>query len=394
MRKHMLTISIIAAVPIIAFLYIFSQGFFLTPNNAIETYTTYEKQLGKLFVEYSKQSDSMTDEEFDAWQTEVDQVSTQAAKALITIQKDPEDWKAYLASTGQSYRPSPLAELEFTGLAAKKPSEITSAEFDAWLADRQKQRNDRSRAEMRADGIWDDEKIEQIIADTNESLANDPERQANHEKWRQLLIWKEGREDREREKAARKREEAAYQAKRAKEKAWRAAEEAKIASMLSEKSDTPTEQAPEPQGEFDDFESMPPLDIDTESDDAFDDAKGLEPPQPPQLPQGNPFNPEAFAATLSEDMSRWDDTLQESYQDVFNLDESFKRKLPPQARQFFTQRRERLQFEYVTRIDNVLRDIPRENRADTLRIVRERLSGNFDKDFADAVIEQLQLDEK
>ena len=171
-----------------------------------------------------------------------------------------------------------------------------------------------------------------------------------------------------------------------------ASEGARIAQMQSEDSDTPTEQAPAPQGEFDTFESMSPLEIDTEADD--DDPKGIQPPQQPQLPQGKPFNLEAFAATFSEDMSRWDDTLQESYQDVFNLDESFKRKLPPQARQFFNQRRQRLQFEYVNRIDNVLRETPRENRADTLRIVRERLSENFDKDFADAVIEQLQLDEK
>ena len=390
MKKRMFTIGIIAAVPIVAFLY--TQGFFFTPNKNIETFNTYEKQLSKLFVQYSKKSDTMTDEEFEAWESEVDEVSLKTAKALVKIQKDPEDWKTYLASTGQPYRPSPLAEMEYTGFAAKSPGDVTSDEFYAWLAARDKQMDDRNRARMRADGIWDDEKIEQIIARTNESLANDPERQADIEKWYQLIVWKEGQAERDRQRAEGDRKEAEYQSWKKEQKAYVAAEGERIANMQSEDSDTPTEQPPEPQGEFDTFESMPPLERDTEADAGFDDAKGLEPPQPPQLPQGKPFNPEAFAATLSEDMSRWDDTLQESYQDVFNLDKSFNRKLPPQARQFFNQRRERLQFEYVTRIDNVLRETPRENRADTLRIVRERLSDNFDKDFADAVLTELETD--
>ena len=390
MKKRMFTIGIIVAVPIVAFLYLFSQGFFFTPNKNIETFNTYEKQLSKLFVAYSKQSDTMTDEEFEAWESEVDEVSTKTAKALIKIQKDPEDWKTYLASTGQPYRPSPLAEMEFTGFAAKSPGDVTSDEFYAWLAERDKQREDRNRAEMRADGIWDDEKIEQIISELREKRANDPERQANREKWYQLIVWTEGQAERDREKAEDDRKEAEYQSWLKEQKAYIASEGERIANMLSGESDTPTEQTPEPQGEFDDFESMPPLEIDTEADVGFDDAKGLESPQSPQLPQGKPFNLEAFAATLSEDMSRWDATLRESYQDVFNLDKSFNRKLPPQARQFFTQRRERLQFEYVTRIDNVIRETPRENRADMLRIVRERLSGEWDRDFADAVMNRLE----
>ncbi len=392
MKKRMFSIGIIISLPIVAFLYIFSQGFFFTPNKNIETFNTYEKQLSKLFVAYSKQSDTMTDEEFEVWESEVDEVSLKTAKALVKIQKDPEDWKTYLSSTGQPYRPSPLAEWEYTGFAAKSSADVTSDEFYAWLAERDKQGEDRHRARLRADGIWDDEKIEQMIAELKEERANDPERQAHREKWYQLKIWKEGQAERDRKRSEDDRKEAEYQSWKKEQKAYLAAEGERIANMLSGESDTPTEQTPEPQGEFDDFESLPPLERDTEADD--DDPKGIDPPQPPQLPQGKPFNPEAFAATLSEDMSRWDETLQESYQDVFNLDESFKQRLPPQARQFFTQRRERLQFEYVTRIDDVLRKTPRENRADTLRIVRERLSDNWDSDFVDAVIEQLQLDEK
>ena len=97
--------------------------------------------------------------------------------------------------------------------------------------------DDRNRAEIRADGIWDDETIEQMIADTNTSLANDPERQANREKWRQLIIKSEGRPARERERAERDREVAEYQAKQAKDKAWLAVEQEKIDKMLSEASE-------------------------------------------------------------------------------------------------------------------------------------------------------------
>ena len=392
MKKRILTIGIIAAVPIVAFLY--TQGFFFTPNKNIETFNTYEKQLIKLFVAYSKQSDTMTDKEFEAWESEVDEVSLKTAKALVKIQKDPEDWKTYLASTGQPYRPSPLAEMEYTGFAAKSPADVTSDEFYAWLAERDKQMDDRTRAEMRADGIWDDEKIEQMISELKEERANDPEKQADREKWYQLIVWSEGQAERDRKKADSNREESEYQSWKKEQKAYIAAEGERIANMLSGESDTPTDTFSEPHGDFDDFESLPPLEIDTEADVGFDDAKGLDPPPPPQLPQVKPFNLESFAATFSEDMSRWDDLLQESYHDVFNLDESFNQQLPPQARQFFTQRRERLQFEYANRIDDVLRETPIENRSETLRIVRERLSDNWDLDFVDAVISQVRQDKE
>ena len=401
MKKRILIIGITSAVLIFTFLY--TQGFFFTPNHAIETFNTYEKQLSKLFVAYSKQSDTMTDEEFEAWEKEVDEVGLKTAKALVKIQKDPETWKTYLTSTGQPYRPSPLAEIEFTGFAAKSPGDVTSDEFYAWLAARDKQMDDRQRARLRADGIWDDEKIEQIIAKTNESLANNPERQANREKWYQLKIWKEGQAERDRKKADSERKESEYQSWRAEVDSWRASEEAKLAKRFADETsgetqDTPAEQMDNTPGTADDIVSDLAVDDDlplthpsSENDVA---PKGLQPPQQPQLPQGKPFNLDAFAATFSEAMSRWDDLLQESYHDVFNLDESFKQQLPPQARQFFTQRRERLQFEYANRIDDVLRETPRENRAETLRIVRERLSDNWDLDFVDAVISQVRQDKE
>lgn len=113
-----------------------------------------------------------------------------------------------------------------------------------------------------------------------------------------------------------------------------------------------------------------------------------------RLPPENAFNPDAFALTLSEEMSRWEDTLQGSYQDVFELDASFEERLPGEARHIFNQRRQRLQSEYVRRIDDVLREIPKENRANTLRIVRERLSETWDSDFTDAVIYQLERNDE
>ena len=397
MKKPMLAIGIVSVVAIVAILFAFSQGFFSTDAEAIETYTTYEKQLGKLFVKYHKESDSMTDEELAMWQDEVGEASQNAAKALIRIQKDPDHWRAYLASTGQPYRPSPLGPMEYTGFAAKSPKEVTSDEFYDWLAARDKQRDDRNRAEMRADGIWDDETIEQIIADTKESRANDPEKQANREKWRQSLIWREGREDRERERAERDRQEAEYQKKRAEDKAWRAAEQKKIDAMLSETSEMPPEEGVTPEGDFDTFDDMPDLESPTVADEAAPSGEGLEPSQPPafledssQLIEDTPFNPDDFALMFSEDISRWEAPLRDSYEDVFNLEASFGERLPEEARHIFKQRRQRLQSEYVRRIDDVLQSVPNENRVETLRLVRERLSETWDSDFTDAVIKALE----
>lgn len=405
MKKPMFTIGILSAVAVVAILFSFSEGFFSRKANAIETYTTSEKYLSGLFVKYDKQSDTMTAEELAAWQEEVDQASEKAANALIRIQKNPDHWRDYLASTGQPYRPSPLGPIEFTGYAAKSPKEVTSDEFYDWLAARDKQMDDRSRAEMRAEGIWDEEAIERIIAKTQESRANDPEKQANREKWRQSLIEREARRAREPERAAREREVAEYEAKRAERNAWRAAEQKRMDALLSEGSEMPTEAGATPDREFesfpdrefDTFESMPALESPTVVDEADHSGEGLDTSQPPALledssplPRENAFNPDAFALTLSEEMSRWEDTLQDSYQDVFELDTSFEERLPGDARQIFNQRRQRLQSEYVRRIDDVLREIPKENRANTLRIVRERLSETWDTDFTDAVIHQLE----
>ena len=400
MKKRMFTISMVAAVAIGATLFIFSQGFFSTDANAIETYTAYEKDLSKLFVKYR---DTMTDEELAAWQNEVDQAAANAANALIRIQEDPDDWREYLASTGQPYRPSPFAPLEFTGLAAKNPKEVTLGEFDEWLAARDKQTDDHTRAEMIAEGVWEDEQIERIIANIKENRLNDPERQANREKWRQLIIWKEGREARESERAERDRKEAEYQTKRAEEKAWRASEQERIDEMLSEASEVPSESGGTlegdfiPEGEFDTFDSMPSLDAPPVADDDAHSGDGIETSQPPPLvedssllPQADAFNLDAFASMFSEDLSRWDDTLRESYEDVFDLDASFQERLPREARTIVNERRHRLQSEYVRRIDDVLRDVPKENRAETLRVVRDTLSETWDSDFTDAVINALE----
>lgn len=83
-----------------------------------------------------------------------------------------------------------------------------------------------------------------------------------------------------------------------------------------------------------------------------------------------------------------------TYSDVFRLDTSFEDSLPKEARQYFKERQQRLAFEYVNRLHSVLQDTPTEHRADTLRIVRETLSKNLDRDFADSVIKQLQSDSK
>ena len=66
------------------------------------------------------------------------------------------------------------------------------------------------------------------------------------------------------------------------------------------------------------------------------------------IPTDKPFNPDAFALALSKDMSRWNETLQQTYPDVFHLDTSFEQSLPEEARQYFHERQQRLNMSMST----------------------------------------------
>ena len=391
MKRRFFTISMGVAVPLFAIYIIGSIGLFSSPNTILEDYRMHEKKLGKLFEKYEKESETMTDEELTTWQNEVDEVNDKAARTLIEIQKDPQHWKTYLASTGQPYRPSPFDEPEYTGLAAKSPTELSSDELDAWWQARDMADNEHRRARLRADGIWNEQEIEELIAQGNEHIANSTGRRETVEKMRNILL---SREARAREKAEQNRKDAEYRSWREEYKAWFEAEAAKLAEMSEDEmligsDDIPTEQTENRDNTIgdipnlihpDDISIIPPLPSENDGDPI---GKGTQPPD-------NPFDPNAFALSLSKDMSRWNNALKETYPDVFRLDASFEQSLPEEARQYFQERQQRLQFEYVNRLHSVLQGTPTEHRTETLRIVRETLSDKWDRDFADSVLKQLQ----
>lgn len=126
MKKRIFRIGIVLAVPLIIVSIIVLKDLFFSPHTILEDYKMHEKQLGKLYEQYERENETMTEQELISWENQVKQHSDKAAGSLIAIQKDLQQWESYLASRGQPYRPSPLAEPEYTGLAAKKPSELSS----------------------------------------------------------------------------------------------------------------------------------------------------------------------------------------------------------------------------------------------------------------------------
>lgn len=400
MKKRFFRIGIVLAVPLIIVSIIVLKGLFFSPHTNLEDYKMHEKELGKLFDKYEKESETMTEQELISWENQVKQLSDKAAGSLIAIQKDPQQWESYLASSGQPHRPSPLAEPEYTGLAAKSLKEISSDELDAWWQARDEAYNERRRERLRADGIWNEQEIEALIEKANKRNANNPQRQENREKMRNLLL---EREDRERKDAEQARQDAEYKTWREENKAWLASEVMKASQNTDDEILDVSEGTPEERIDgADDTSDVMVLPSDSDIDDQIIrlpsensvDPKSIATGKDTQLPPDNPFDPDVFALSLSKEMSRWRETLEKTYSDVYRLDKSFEDSLPKEARQYFQERQQRLAFEYVNRLHSVLQDTPNEHRADTLRIVRETLSKNLDRDFADSVIKQLQSDSK
>lgn len=392
MKRRFFTISIVVTVPLIVVSIIGSIGVFSSHNPVFEDYRMHEKQLGKLFERYEKENESMTDAELRAWENEVDLLSKQAAAALIEIQKDPAHWASYLASNGQPDSPSPFAAREYTGLAAKSLKEITSEDFDEWYQSRDRQRDDHRRAEMRAEGIWDDKTIEEVIVDINRRSANNPTIQSDREKMRQLLL---KRESMARDRAVRAREDAEYQVKRDKDKALIAAEASRLATADWDISDTERVESQPP--------AAPEENRETSDNMRQSDADHILPSQPmssadvPMQPKSrDTFNPDAVSDKLTQDLSRWEDDLVALYPELFRLKDAadqhvFEQSLPPDARRHFQQRKQRMQHEYVARLNAFISDTPTEQREHTLRIVRKTLEKRWNSDFAESVLEQLDF---
>ena len=398
MKRRFFTIGVMVMMSIIIVVVIGSIMFSKT-ETVFNEFVVHEKELGKLFQRYEKYNESMTELELTTWQKEVDIVSSKAAQAFIEASKVAEDHDTI--SLADKYRRFLKAQSmylsgpEYTGIADKELSEISSGEFDAWISARDAQRNDHVRKWLRALGEDTEEEIEAWIASSNEQRNNDPQRQKNREKMRQVLLENESLA---RSKALRHRENAQYQAKRQKDKAFIAAEASKFDNADWDVYDA---EHVENQPPVISYENQPATDnisqlhVNSIEKNEFTDSVDVNTQSDPY----NTFDPDNIADILSKDMSDWDDGLIELYPEIFRLKDAesqhvFEQSLPPDARDHFQQRKQRMQHEYIDRLHVFILDRPTEHREHILQVVRETLEKNWNSDFADTIIQQLQLDDK
>ncbi|MDE0485004.1 MAG: hypothetical protein OXI67_20710 [Candidatus Poribacteria bacterium] len=123
-----------------------------------------------------------------------------------------------------------------------------------------------------------------------------------------------------------------------------------------------------------------------------------DPEREPNAPN-MPSDPRLWQETLKGEMARFDVGFYEKYPDVAirsQLSEAEYQVFFPtaEAKRALQRRTEAVQRAYAKQLDSVLRRLPRQSRQQMLQGVRDDLTQNWDADFADAVIEQLQLDQK
>ena len=99
--------------------------------------------------------------------------------------------------------------------------------------------------------------------------------------------------------------------------------------------------------------------------------------------------------TLTREMTRLDAGFYEKYPDVairpLLSDVEFERLFPSQAERNELQKRTKtLQSTYAKEINTLLQRMPREKRNVLLKLVQEGLTCQWDRDFADSVLKQLQ----
>ena len=112
-----------------------------------------------------------------------------------------------------------------------------------------------------------------------------------------------------------------------------------------------------------------------------------------------PYDPVRSLSLVQTSLKSWRTDLDEKYFDVVvsqyftsqEIDEYFP---TPQERERLKSRTSEMQRAVVSKIRKVVSEIPNATQAQKSKLARELVTTNFDKDFADAVIEQLQLDEK
>ena len=93
----------------------------------------------------------------------------------------------------------------------------------------------------------------------------------------------------------------------------------------------------------------------------------------------------------------WRKDVDESYLDVlvsrYMTPKELEEYFPTQAdRQNLTTRTERLQQDVVSKIRSLVSEIPNATQAQKRKLARELVTKNFDKDFAEAVLTELEKD--
>ena len=112
----------------------------------------------------------------------------------------------------------------------------------------------------------------------------------------------------------------------------------------------------------------------------------------------NPIHNE-FVSKAQNEIQSWRHGLDEKYFDVVasqylkpaELDQYFPTE---QEQKMLKRRTSEMQRAVVSKIRTLVSEIPNATKVQKSKLARELVTANFDKDFADAVIEQLQLDEK
>ena len=118
-----------------------------------------------------------------------------------------------------------------------------------------------------------------------------------------------------------------------------------------------------------------------------------------EIPAAPAFNPQLWRESINSEMADLDVGLSDKYPDVmirsYLSDAEYQTLFPTEAsRQQLQRRTTALQTEYASGIRKMLSKTPRDRQSQMLEIARQALSKDWDSDFVDAVIEQLQLDQK
>ena len=125
----------------------------------------------------------------------------------------------------------------------------------------------------------------------------------------------------------------------------------------------------------------------------------------PPFPEGV-VEPQQFPVASMESIvnaqtqfQSWREDVDDAYLDVLvsrymtpqEIDQFFP---TPTDRQRLTTRTERLQQDVVSKVRALVSEIPNATQAQKSKLARELVTANFDKDFAEAVLSELEKDEK